>query len=179
METKQSASSREVQYPAELSNAQTRRQHSMLRDNPECLYSNYTNTGGKKIKNNLIFQLNTPKPGTLLYVASTEALKEEGSAIKKSKAEVALLIDSNGKYLATWRLFPGCQVNKIRCVNTKRAQQLLDLHTLGSPAYIVIHTGTSDQGSLCQHTGRAMKRVAERASLEFPDSRVVISTLLP
>ncbi|MGH0130044.1 UNVERIFIED_CONTAM: hypothetical protein FKN15_072952 [Acipenser sinensis] len=57
METEQRAGSREVQYPAELSNAQSKRQHkiSVLRDNPECLYSDYTNTGGKRIKNNLIF----------------------------------------------------------------------------------------------------------------------------
>ncbi|RXM97609.1 Enhancer of rudimentary-like [Acipenser ruthenus] len=83
------------------------------------------------------------------------------------------------KHLDTPRLFPGHQVNKIRCVNTERALQLLDRHTLGSPACIVIHTGIIDLDSLYQHTGRAMKRVAERASLEFPDSRVVISTLLP
>ncbi|MGH0148980.1 UNVERIFIED_CONTAM: hypothetical protein FKN15_041936 [Acipenser sinensis] len=108
-----------------------------------------------------------------------EEEEESSEAIKKTRAEVALLIDSNGKYLDTRRLFPGRQVNKIRCVNTERALQLLDRHTLGSPACIIIHTGTNDLGSLRQHTGRAMKRVAERASLEFPDSRVVISTLLP
>ncbi|RXM29900.1 hypothetical protein EOD39_18584 [Acipenser ruthenus] len=118
-----------------------------------------------------------PRPHTQLP-PDTQPLPNT-PAIKKTKAELALLIDSNGKYLDTRRLVPGHQVNKICCVNTEQAMQLLDRRTLGSPFCIVIHTGTNDLGSLRQHTSRAMKRVADRASLEFPDSRVVISTLLP
>ncbi|RXM34849.1 hypothetical protein EOD39_4479 [Acipenser ruthenus] len=100
-------------------------------------------------------------------------------AKKKTNAEVALLIDSNGKYLDMRRLFPSRRVNNIRCTNTERALQLLNRDTLGSPSCIVIHTGTNDLGSLRHDTAKAVRRVAERATQEFPDSRVVISTLLP
>ncbi|MGH0147487.1 UNVERIFIED_CONTAM: hypothetical protein FKN15_010703 [Acipenser sinensis] len=57
METSQSAESREFQYPAELRSAQARKHHklSVLRENPECLYTDYSGTGDKKMRSNLIF----------------------------------------------------------------------------------------------------------------------------
>ncbi|MGH0185923.1 UNVERIFIED_CONTAM: hypothetical protein FKN15_019758 [Acipenser sinensis] len=57
METSQSAASREFQYPAELRSAQVRKHHklSVLRENPECLYTDYSGTGDKKMRSNLIF----------------------------------------------------------------------------------------------------------------------------
>ncbi|KAJ8361325.1 hypothetical protein SKAU_G00178500 [Synaphobranchus kaupii] len=98
---------------------------------------------------------------------------------KSPSAEVVLLMDSNGKQLDTRRMFPGRRVSSVRCANTEQALQLLKRDTLGSPACIVIHTGTNDQRALQQHTTRAVRKVAVRATQEFPDSRVVISTLLP
>ncbi len=55
--------------------------------------------------------------------------------------------------------------------------ELLRQDTLGNPQYIVVHTGTNDLHTLHQDTAGAMTKVAERASREFPDSTVVISTL--
>ncbi|MGH0149109.1 UNVERIFIED_CONTAM: hypothetical protein FKN15_014316 [Acipenser sinensis] len=57
METSQSAESREFQYPAELRSAQARKHHklSVLRENPECLYTDCSGTGDKKMRSNLIF----------------------------------------------------------------------------------------------------------------------------
>ncbi|XP_034558255.1 uncharacterized protein LOC117826367 [Notolabrus celidotus] len=97
----------------------------------------------------------------------------------KSEAEVVLLMDSNGKYLDTKRLFPGLSTSAKRCRNTGQAMELLSQDTLGNPQYIVVHTGTNDLHSLHQSTAEAMTKVAERASREFPDSRVIVSTLLP
>ncbi|MGH0188053.1 UNVERIFIED_CONTAM: hypothetical protein FKN15_027687 [Acipenser sinensis] len=57
-----------------------------------------------------------------------------------------------------------------KCTNTERALQLLNRDTLGSPSCIVIHTGTNDLGSLRHDTAKAVRRVAERATQEFPDS---------
>ncbi|MGH0127401.1 UNVERIFIED_CONTAM: hypothetical protein FKN15_011138 [Acipenser sinensis] len=88
-------------------------------------------------------------------------------AKKKTNAEVALLIDSNRKYLDMRRL--RC-VNNIRCTNTERALQLLNRDTLGSLSCTVIHTGTNDLGSLRHDTAKTVRRVAERATQEFPDS---------
>ncbi|MGH0164055.1 UNVERIFIED_CONTAM: hypothetical protein FKN15_048623 [Acipenser sinensis] len=80
METEQRAGSREVQYPAELSNAQSKRQHkiSVLRDNPECLYSDYTNTGGKRIKNNLIFHTEHPQTWHAAICSKHGNIKKRG-----------------------------------------------------------------------------------------------------
>lgn len=88
-------------------------------------------------------------------------------------------MDSNGKFIDPAKLFPGQTVRATRCRNTARALELLDRGTLGSPRCIVIHTGTNDLSSLQHNTARAVRRVAEKASQEFPDARVVISTLLP
>ncbi|MGH0160472.1 UNVERIFIED_CONTAM: hypothetical protein FKN15_039399 [Acipenser sinensis] len=55
METSQRAESREFQYPAELRSAQARKHHklSVLRENPECLYTDYSGTGDKKMTQHL------------------------------------------------------------------------------------------------------------------------------
>ncbi|KAJ8366027.1 hypothetical protein SKAU_G00148580 [Synaphobranchus kaupii] len=88
-------------------------------------------------------------------------------------------MDSNGKFIEPKKLFPGKQVKVTRCSNTARALELLKRDTLGSPNYVIVHTGTNDLHRLRQNTAHAVRRMAEKASREFPDSRVVISTLLP
>ncbi|KAJ8349068.1 hypothetical protein SKAU_G00276570 [Synaphobranchus kaupii] len=93
--------------------------------------------------------------------------------------QVVLLMDSNGKFIEPKKLFPGKQVKVTRCSNTARALELLKRDTLGSPNYVIVHTGTNDLHRLRQNTAHAVRRMAEKASREFPDSRVVISTLLP
>ncbi|KAJ8372040.1 hypothetical protein AAFF_G00295520 [Aldrovandia affinis] len=97
----------------------------------------------------------------------------------KPEAQVVLLMDSNGKYLDTKRLFPGLITRAKRCRNTGQAMELLRQDTLGNPQYIVVHTGTNDLHTLHRETAEAMTKMAKRASREFPNSRVVISTLLP
>ncbi|KAJ8332483.1 hypothetical protein SKAU_G00422720 [Synaphobranchus kaupii] len=88
-------------------------------------------------------------------------------------------MDSNGKFIEPKKLFPGKQVKVTHCSNTARALELLKRDTLGSPNYVIVHTGTNDLHRLRQNTAHAVRRMAEKASREFPDSRVVISTLLP
>ncbi|KAJ8349129.1 hypothetical protein SKAU_G00277180 [Synaphobranchus kaupii] len=74
---------------------------------------------------------------------------------------------------------PCKQVKVTRCSNTARALELLKRDTLGSLNYVIVHTGTNNLHRLRQNTAHAVRRMAEKASREFPDSRVVISTLLP
>lgn len=57
--------------------------------------------------------------------------------------------------------------------------KLLKKETLRSPQCLVIHTGTNDLHSLRNGTAEAVKKMAEQASKEFPDTHIVISTLLP
>ncbi|KAK9529968.1 hypothetical protein VZT92_011512 [Zoarces viviparus] len=93
--------------------------------------------------------------------------------------QVVLLADSNGKFLDTNKLFPGKKVLSKRCSTTGQAMKLLKKETLKSPQYMVIHTGTNDLHSLRKNTAEAVRKMAEQASKEFPDTRIVISTLLP
>lgn len=68
---------------------------------------------------------------------------------------------------------------KIWCPNTHQAIDLLSEERLGSPSHIIIHTGTNDLRSQQERVSESLKRVTEKASTTFPNSRVVISTLLP
>ncbi|KAJ8340983.1 hypothetical protein SKAU_G00332740 [Synaphobranchus kaupii] len=77
------------------------------------------------------------------------------------------------------KLFPGQQVKATRCSNTARALELLKRDTLENPRCILVHTGTNDLHRLRHNTTQAVRKVAEKASQEFPNTRVVISTLLP
>ncbi len=43
----------------------------------------------------------------------------------------------------------------------------------------MIHKGTSDLHNLQKDTAEAVKKMAEQASREFPNTRIVVSTLLP
>ncbi|KAJ8367791.1 hypothetical protein SKAU_G00078190 [Synaphobranchus kaupii] len=101
-----------------------------------------------------------------------EAEKEKQSvAEEENNTQVALLMDSNGMFIDTRKLFPGQTVSTNRCSNTARALQLLDRCTLGSPHCIIIHMGTNDLSTLQHNTTRAVRRVAEKAAQEFPDAR--------
>lgn len=57
--------------------------------------------------------------------------------------------------------------------------KLLKKETLKSPQCLVVHTGTNDLHRLRRNTAEAVKKMVEQASREFPDTRVVVSTLLP
>ncbi|XP_071062719.1 uncharacterized protein [Pseudochaenichthys georgianus] len=93
--------------------------------------------------------------------------------------QVVLLADSNGKFLDPRKLFPDKKVLSKHCSTTGQAMKLLKKETLRSPQYLVIHTGTNDLHSLRRDTAEAVRKMAEQASKEFPDTRIVVSTLLP
>ncbi|XP_049423372.1 uncharacterized protein LOC125883192 [Epinephelus fuscoguttatus] len=99
-------------------------------------------------------------------------------AQQREKTDIVLLIDSNGKFLNQKKLFPTHKVAKIWCPNTHHAIDLLSEERLGSPSHIIIHTGTNDLEPAGE-VSESLKRVTEKASTTFPNSRVVISTLLP
>ncbi|KAJ8349064.1 hypothetical protein SKAU_G00276530 [Synaphobranchus kaupii] len=62
MATEQPAGSTEIQYPVEVTNAQSRKQYklSLLKSSPESLYCDYAHIEDRKIKNNLIFHTEHP-----------------------------------------------------------------------------------------------------------------------
>ncbi|KAL7838653.1 hypothetical protein AOLI_G00270570 [Acnodon oligacanthus] len=50
---------------------------------------------------------------------------------------------------------------------------------LGTPKYIIIHTGTNDLRLEQERVGGLVCRVAERAAESFPNTKIIVSTLLP
>ncbi len=92
--------------------------------------------------------------------------------------EVLLLMDSNGKFLDPQKLFPHQNVTAKRCSTTGHAHQIIRDFT-GYPSCIIIHTGTNDLHSLRNSTSDAVRKMAEITSKKFPESRIIISTLLP
>ena len=94
------------------------------------------------------------------------------------RPEIVLLIDSNGKFIEEKKLFPNHCVEKIWCPTTERAMQLLTEAQLGSPSHIIIHTGTNELRAQQEKVAVSLRRVIEKASGNFPNSRIVLSTLL-
>lgn len=92
--------------------------------------------------------------------------------------DVLLLVDSNGKFLDPQKLFPHQKVTAKRCSTTSHAQQIIKDFS-GQPSCVIIHTGTNDLHSLHNNTADAVRKTAEITSQKFPESRIVISTLLP
>ena len=94
--------------------------------------------------------------------------------------QIVLLTDSNGKFLETKKLFPKHRVAHVKCSNYKHAMKLLTGDQLGSPSHIIIHTGTNDIWKLENYDMvKTAKRMIEKAIKTFPNTKVVISALLP
>ncbi|KAL6485950.1 hypothetical protein MHYP_G00053420 [Metynnis hypsauchen] len=93
--------------------------------------------------------------------------------------DVAVLIDSNGKFLQEDKLFPGQTTSKIWCPKIRDAHRIISDPNLGTPKYIIIHTGTNDLRLEQERVGGLVCRVAERAAESFPNAKIIISTLLP
>ncbi|KAJ8373964.1 hypothetical protein SKAU_G00045440 [Synaphobranchus kaupii] len=65
------------------------------------------------------------------------------------------------------------------CPKTQDAFRILSDPKFGTPTYIIIHTGTNDLRSEQERVGGLVCRVAERATEAFPNSKIILSTLLP
>lgn len=123
----------------------------------------------------------TPTPESSTPTApqaeAPEGPQEQGS--HPQKAEVIILIDSNGKFINEKQLFPGHKTLKLWCPKTDIALQQLNKENLGEPSHIIIHVGTNDLRAQQERVADSVTRVAMKATQTFPTSRVVISTILP
>lgn len=99
--------------------------------------------------------------------------------IVQHTSDIIFLMDSNGKFLDEKRLFPNHSVTKIRCATTNRALDLLSEEHLGSPSHIIIHTGTNDLRTQQERVATSLRAVINKASNTFPNTKIVMSTLLP
>ena len=113
---------------------------------------------------------------SLLYKHPAEQLL---TPIKQHTSDIIALMDSNGKFLDDKRLFPNHSVTKIWCATTNRALDLLSEEHLGSRSHIIIHTGTNDLRTKQERGATLLRAVINKASNTFPNTKIVMSTLLP
>ncbi|XP_067310538.1 mediator of RNA polymerase II transcription subunit 15-like [Pseudorasbora parva] len=92
--------------------------------------------------------------------------------------QIALLIDSNGKFIDIKKLFPRHKAVKFWCPTTDKALELLTESQLGRPSHIIIHTGTNDLRSQQDRVSDSLRAVVEKARKTFPNSKIILSTLL-
>ncbi|KAL4007974.1 hypothetical protein ACER0C_001826 [Sarotherodon galilaeus] len=98
---------------------------------------------------------------------------------ERAQNDIVILIDSNGKFIREKKLFPRDKVAKFDCPNTQKAIELLSEEHLGTPTHIIIHTGSSQLRQEQDRLSESLTGVIEKASNTFPESRVVMSALLP
>jgi len=75
--------------------------------------------------------------------------------------EIALLIDSNGKYIDIKQLFPRHSVGTPVFNRSNKALELLTESQLGHPSHIIIHTGTNDLRSQQDRVSDSLRAVVE------------------
>ncbi|KAJ8001908.1 hypothetical protein DPEC_G00174300 [Dallia pectoralis] len=57
--------------------------------------------------------------------------------------------------------------------------ELLNETQLGSPSHIIIHTGTNELHAQQERVAKSLNKVIEKATSTFPNTKIVVSTLLP
>ncbi len=95
------------------------------------------------------------------------------------EADIAILMDSNGKFLQGEKLFPGRKTTELWCPKTRDALRILSDSSFGTPSHIIIHTGTNDLRREQERVEQMISRVAETATETYPNTKITISTLLP
>lgn len=92
---------------------------------------------------------------------------------------IALLIDSNGKYIDLDRFSPKSPTHKYFTPTITSATETLNSNDLGKPTLIIIHTGTNDLDrsteSQCINKYQEMVKLV---SDKHPSSKIIISSIL-
>lgn len=135
--------------------------------------------------NNTQREADTPKTASNTGVehqkpsTNTPSTPKESPQPQSTQIEIAILMDSNGKFLQEKKLFPGHKTSKLWCPKTSDALRILSAPSFGTPSHIIIHTGTNDLRAQQERVGQLVCRVAEKAAETCPNAKITISTLLP
>ncbi|ROL53047.1 hypothetical protein DPX16_7989 [Anabarilius grahami] len=120
----------------------------------------------------------SPSPSPSPLTTAINPSSPPSDSYSQTQPQIVLLMDSNGKFVDENKLFPRRNVKKIWCPNTQKALELLCEEQLGSPSHIIIHTGTNDLRARQERVATALINVTEKASSNFPNSKIILSTLL-
>lgn len=115
-----------------------------------------TNPGSQEPQSQAMPSSVEPPPQTIPVPDPPSTGQSENTEIvspntKQESTQIAILMDSNGKYMDWKKLFPQHTVLHIKCQDTKRAMELLTEDELGCPSHIIIHTGTHNLKPYREH----------------------------
>jgi hypothetical protein len=100
---------------------------------------------------------------------------------KVNNGETIILCDSNGRHINPNLLCPGSKTSYIRCPTLSDANKIMEQTTFTNPKTFLLHCGTNDLESNQSDeeiTGH-LKSTVTTISSKHPESKVIISTLLP
>uniref|UniRef100_A0A8C5MR32 Scavenger receptor cysteine-rich type 1 M130 n=1 Tax=Leptobrachium leishanense TaxID=445787 RepID=A0A8C5MR32_9ANUR len=105
--------------------------------------------------------------------------EKSNQAKKTTNPETVIIMDSNGKYLNTRRLFPGKNVTKIHCATIEQTMEVLTNPYFTNPKQIIIHTGTNNIQTEQKGIADKLSQLTDTAQQKFPHSKIILSCLLP
>lgn len=127
-------------------------------------------------------KINITKPSNIQDNSNNPETTNKPSSNHKNRQqtpEIVLIIDSNGKYLNTKRLFPGTRVSKIHCSTIEQATGVINDPYFTNPKHIIIHTGTNNIQEQQEVIVDKFLQLTETAQQKFPQSKLILSCLLP
>ena len=95
--------------------------------------------------------------------------------------QTVILCDSNGRFIKPDILCPDSTTNYIRCPTLSEAKEFLNEGKLHNVKTFIIHTGTNDleHHHLNHHLLLKYKEIIKTIRDKYPESRILISSLLP
>lgn len=98
---------------------------------------------------------------------------------EKSKEEIIILMDSNGKYINTKKLCKNKTTKRIVCFTADKAKDIVEKPHFEDPKQILIHVGTNDMEQLSNADCiKSLSNLISDTSKKFPNTKVFYSNLL-
>lgn len=99
----------------------------------------------------------------------------------QNKSGTLILCDSNGRYLDPKILCTNSTTNYIRCATFSKAKNIINTTQFTTPETVIIHCGTNDLEKTTSDEDfiAQMSDMVSTTSKQYPESRVIVSSLLP
>jgi hypothetical protein len=96
-------------------------------------------------------------------------------------AETIILCDSNGRYINPSLLCPQTKTSYLRCATLSQTKSNIEKTTFSSPKTFMIHCGTNDleKTQSNEELINQTMEIVENIEKSYPQSRIILSTLLP
>ena len=111
----------------------------------------------------------------------TNSSKDHQSSDTTNTKETIILCDSNGRHINPSLLCPGSTTSYLKCPTLSNAKKIIEQTTFTNPKTFLLHCGTNDLESnpLDESVIEQVKVITTIISKKHPESKIIISTLLP